>query len=487
MELIQVIIKQLTIAIASLLFLIKIKPMKFKLWKKTVVSIGFIVLTTITFIILQNYISEPYKTAIAIIITSLFLTVFMRERIEITSTLFVVIYASSYVLYLISAIFVGIITYPFNISSESIYIVVANCVLSLGMAFLLSKIKVDLSPLYKKYASGIFLSIGGIVIVLYGLFREGKGISDEMAILLIVGFILLGYGIYSWLRRETTISKDENARDIINKKQQDILIQKENDYDVLRDMHDYLAIVVHKDDKKLDAMQRAVEKLVMRSEQTDILKDAQKILEEINFSRVKAEKDYNNKIYGGRVLPKIGLQIIDAKFETVLEKAKVKKIDFYLETKGDVSGLEEIIPQFDLVNIIGDLTENAIIAIKHLNREQTNRKILFSMENNDNEYGLSISDSGIPFEMDVLIKLGEEGNSTHLDDGGSGYGYKTIFELLYEYGASLTITEYEPKPNSYSKNIAISFNGKTEYIIKSYRAELLRKLNTNTNLIIENS
>jgi len=484
MELIREFIKPFTLATVGYLFFNKIRPIKLGFWIKTLLSAGFVILTSTSFVILKIFVGEPYKTAIVIVVLSVIFTIFQRERFDVMLTSFIIIYAACYVLYGASVILSAIILYPFELANDSTFHFVIPGIISISSAVLLSKIKLDVSPIHKKFANGIFLSISGVVFILYRYSKEV--VSDESTTLVIAGFVALGYGIYSGLRRETTISKDENAKDVIHKKQQDILAQKEKDISVLTNMHDYLASVVHKDDKKLDAMQRAVEKLVMLSEQTEVLEDAQNILNEISISRDKAEKDFNKKIFDGKSLPLTGLQIVDAKFETVSERAMLKSIDFDLAVNGDVSGFDQIIPQFDLANIIGDLTENSFTAIKHLDKDLTCHKVQFSIGITDNSYELSISDSGIPFNIDILIKLGVARVTSHPDDGGSGYGYETIFELLNEYGASLIITEYKPVPYAYSKNIAILFDGKADFIIKSFRADAIRKQNANTNLTIQN-
>lgn len=488
MELLNQLIKYLTLAAVSYTFFIKVVSLKLISWKKLFFAIKYIVLTTFSFVVLKDIVVEPYRTAVVVIGISIVLSILLRERFEVMLTTLIIIFASCYVLYLFSIIIAYLIMYPFGITNDEIlsdswrYTVAG--IVSIVISVMLSKIKLEFGFIYKKYTSGIFVSISGIIIVLYGLFREGESISDESAYLLMAGFVLLGYGIYCWLRRETTISKNENAKDIINKKQQAILEQKEKDYNVLREMHDYLAMVVHKDDKKLDAMQRAVEKVVLQSDQSDVLSDAGKILEEISLSRERTEREFYEKVYNGRELPKTGLGIVDAKFETVSERAMLKGIDITLELEGDVRGLDRVIPQFDLANIIGDLAENAFIALKHLGEEQPCRKIEFGIRESDNGYELSMSDSGIPFETEVLLKLGVERVTSHAEEGGSGYGYETIFGLLREYGASLIITEYEPVPYAFSKNIAIRFDGREEYMIRSYRADILRKRNSNTYLII---
>jgi len=482
------------IATVAFLFFNRLKPAKLSFVEKLLLGAGFIVLSAGAFIALKSYIVDPYKTAIVIFATSILASVFLQERIEVMITSFVIVYAASYVLYLISTIFSASITYLFGYASDSIYLYSATSAISIIAAILLTKIKVDFSPLYKKYASGIFLSISSLVIILYGLFK--LDISDEATYLVIAGYVLLGYGIYSWLRRETTISKNENAKDVIYQKQRDILAQKERDTAELTSMreylasvvhqHDYLASVVHKDDKRLDAMQRAVEKLAMRSEQPDILADVQIILHEIDMARDKDEKNYTKELLGETVLPQTGLQIVDAKFETVLERARLKSVAFSLEVNGDVTGLAKIIAQFDLANLIGDFTENAFTAIKYLAKDQPFHKIQFTVGTLDNGYELSCSDSGIPFNIDTLLKLGVARVTSHSDDGGSGYGYETIFGLLHECGASLVITEYEPAPFTYSKMISIRFDGKTDYIIRSFRADTIKKQNTNSGLTILN-
>ena len=479
-------LKPFAIAIVSYILFIKIRPINFIFWEKAFLCTGFIFLASTSFILLRSIIVEPYKTAIVIFVISIFLTVFLKERIESILICVVIVYAVSYMLYSVSTIFLYFVflPIPIEVSPVSITNFTLTGAVSIVLALIISKIKVDISPIHKKYASGIFLSISSIIIILYGLYRVE--VSDEFSALVFAGYLMLGYGLYSWFRRENTISKNENANDVINNKYQSILEQKEKDNAVLRDMQDYLSSVVHKEGKKLDAMRRAVEKVVMRSEQTDVLIDAKKILNEIRNSRNKAANDYNQKVLNSIILPLTGMQIVDAKFEMVSEKAVLKSIDFDLEINGDVSDFEHVIPQFDLVNIIGDLTENSFTAIKYLDKIQPFHKIHFTIGNTNNIYELCISDSGIPFNIETLFKLGVERVTSHPDDGGSGYGYETIFELLNECGASLIITEYEPVPYVFSKTVVIRFDGKMDYILKSFRANKIKNQNTNINLTIKN-
>ena len=480
-------VKYLSLTIISYLFFIKVVSANLTTRKKVSFGIGYVFLTTLTFIKISRYVVEPYRTVIVIIGASLLLSLLLKKKLDETLTSLIIVLALSYIIYFFSASIAFFIFSPFQISGIIVTIIcIATGIISIATTLLVSN-RINFTFIYYKYSRGLFISISGIIIVLYGLFREGRNISDERAFLLIFGFILLGFGIYSWLRREDAFSQYRRSKNLIEKKQQAILKQKEKDYETLKKMHDYLAMVVHKDDKKIDAMERIVGKVVLRTQQSDILLDAKKILDEISILKEKSEKEYNEKLFNEKILPKTGLQIVDAKFETVSEKAMLKDIDFTLTINGDVSGMDSIIPQFDLANIIGDLAENAFIAINHLKEDQSYHKIEFKIIKNESVYELSISDSGIPFEIDTLIKLGVEQVTSHKDDGGNGYGYLTIFELLDDCNASLNITEYETKPSGFSKNITIQFNGKSQYIIKSFRANMIRKRNNNTNLIITSS
>ena len=88
----------------------------------------------------------------------------------------------------------------------------------------------------------------------------------------------------------------------------------------------------------------------------------------------------------------------------------------------------------------------------------------------DNCLEITIQDSGIPFEAETLSNLGIKKHTTHADTGGNGIGYLTIFEILNERNASITITEHIPENYAFSKSVNVRFDGKSEYIIHSFRA-----------------
>jgi hypothetical protein len=116
------------------------------------------------------------------------------------------------------------------------------------------------------------------------------------------------------------------------------------------------------------------------------------------------------------------------------------------------------------------LIENPLISV----RFSEVKIITVHIGNYDNCDTLSISDSGIPFEPHVLYALGKKRATTHAKDGGSGIGMMTLNDIIKKSKASLAIKEYETGTNSYTKTIAIIFDGKNEYRIHSFRGDLLR-------------
>jgi hypothetical protein len=66
-----------------------------------------------------------------------------------------------------------------------------------------------------------------------------------------------------------------------------------------------------------------------------------------------------------------------------------------------------------------------------------------------------------------LIRLGSAFVTTRADKGGSGIGFMTTFDTMRECGASLEINEKES--SDYSKSVSVRFDGKSRYVIKTYR------------------
>ena len=128
---------------------------------------------------------------------------------------------------------------------------------------------------------------------------------------------------------------------------------------------------------------------------------------------------------------------------------------------------ENTIEQGKLETMIGDHLQDALIAVKA--GENSIRSVMATIGEVGDCYEFSVYDSGIPFEVDTLVRIGTERVTTHADEGGSGVGFMKTFETMRECGASLIIREN--RGGVFSKSITISFDGENQYIIETFRPQ----------------
>lgn len=194
------------------------------------------------------------------------------------------------------------------------------------------------------------------------------------------------------------------------------------------------------------------------------------IYEEYKASAMEYKGELS-KLHNIASLPTTGIDPIDWTFDYFSIEAAKRNIDFDLRVNGDIHTIaESVIDRAKLETIIGDHIQNAIIAID--SGDNAFRGILVTLGINSDYYELTISDSGIEFDIDVLMKLGTERITSHADTGGSGIGLMTTFDIMRECGASLVIDEKEPDRSDFRKSVTVRFDGKSQYIVKTYRANL---------------
>ena len=124
------------------------------------------------------------------------------------------------------------------------------------------------------------------------------------------------------------------------------------------------------------------------------------------------------------------------------------------------------ISEENLLHLLGDLIDNAIIAVKHTNKAKT---ILIHLAQLQNHFLLEISDSGIPFSLETYQHFGNEQHTTHSVDGGSGIGLMDIWKLKKKYKTSLHIYEYPDDTSIYTKKISFVFDKKNHFLLQTYR------------------
>ena len=318
-----------------------------------------------------------------------------------------------------------------------------------------------------------------IVISLYVLFQNKNEFILNM--FLIIGSIIIAIVLVAWIKTQITKTYKNKMRDRTIEIQKTEIDEQAKLIEDIKAENLKLATAVHKYNSKFESLEHAMKSALSLDSKTEFANEISVILKESeetlkNFAK-EVEVNTNK-------LPLTNIAGIDKMFKYMQEEAANNNINFDLKINESINPLiENIIPKEKFEILIGDHLKDAIIAIKA--SEATYKSILVTLGLVEGIYEFSIYDTGIEFEIDTLLKLGEEQVTTHKNEGGSGIGFMTTFETLKECKASLIIEEYNPETTNYTKSVTIKFDGRNEYKICSYRAEKIKEQKSKRRIIIE--
>lgn len=326
-----------------------------------------------------------------------------------------------------------------------------------GMPFLLSTNFINI-------ANGISLLL--IAILMFKPFRYKK---ISTGLFLLTSFVLcLSILIYWWQAQLTKSYKHalelrelESLRTELQEK--DKLIQK------LTKQNESLGKLIHKDNKLIPAMDNAVREY-LATDFSDITRAHEKgtalliEIEELSKNRTNIIAEiYQNKCKQHAT----GITALDTLLNYMEKRAYQDKVQFSVHIATELAQhIPSKINTDDLIHVLSDLLENALIATANSNTAHVQLQFYQSQKN----FVVEVADTGIPFAIPSLVHLGLTRLTTHADTGGSGIGLMDIWEIKEKYRASLHITEYEAN-QPYTKKISLIFNKKNIYSITSCRHE----------------
>ena len=295
-----------------------------------------------------------------------------------------------------------------------------------------------------------------------------NAVNKNGSILLFISILLLFLALFTWWRWELKKSYLEQS-----KQQSFLRLESE-----LKDCHDRIATLkqenqklahlVHRDNKQVAALALAVETYLSR--QTDSPEEAERIGNELLLElkkEMQERKDYVSDLTASEQISPTGILSLDCLLNFMLHKGGQMGIslDFsFPDTMQDF--LQQVIEEQDLITLLADLLDNALIATRHAKGTH----IYLEIGRQDNIYFIGIWDSGIPFTKEVLLHLGHKQYTTHKEDGGSGIGLMSTYERIHKYHASLLIDEDLDPDMPYCKQIAIFFDNQNEYRLHTKRS-----------------
>ncbi len=326
-----------------------------------------------------------------------------------------------------------------------------------------------------------FLILGLMFIIIVAQYKIRQ--NDNIKIYTI-GFLLIVFVLLYVIQRQTQkyyLSKLkklelESLRQELAEK--DALIQK------LQESNDYLARIIHKDNKLIPSMVSAVSRYLrnVNTLDADALRASgmtlARELEQMAQNRQGILSENEHQTDG---IPHSGHAAVDAILLHMQNRAAALHIDYTVTLGAEFSDtVNRMITESDLTHLLADLIENALNATK----ESGTRCVLVHLGILYDAPVVEISDSGISFDPAVYQDFGLQKHSTHLTDGGSGIGLMDIWELKKKYAASLHIHEYEPGAASYTKKISVVFDRRNHYLIRTYRPQELLQYRIRTDMFI---
>lgn len=414
----------------------------------------------------------------------------IKTPLRLSLTVSTISFGLSYLVFLIAALIISPIEYcllPFaNISILdlfSVFCIATIEFLLMTIPFRFRRFQKGM-PFLMEYGSqdvGIYISI--LLLFAFSLLGTFNGSSLVYFIPAIIS-LACGITLLFWWRSSITKKYLEKIREKELAELRDTIQEKDKELEHLRYHNDELARIIHKDNKLIPAMEYAVREYLQCCEK-DAGNDEQKKkatellaqLMEMTAERTGILTTYEQK---NKALPATDIPSIDTLMSYMLQKAASFQIDFDLSISGNVTYLfRKIMDESDARTLLADLIENAIIATKKCEK----KKILVHIGLLDNCYSINVFDSGAPFAAETLLQIGIKQTTTHLNDGGSGIGMMSTYELSRKYNASLVIDE-SAHPNSFTKNVSVCFDNLEQYRVTTRHTELVPVLSKRQNIIL---
>lgn len=329
------------------------------------------------------------------------------------------------------------------------------------------------------YFDMIIINISAVIIFIYCLFIRSDGDYIKQVLF---PFIILGFIMFIMIQKTLILYYKQKLLNKTLEEDKEEIAKRDKKIQELSDEKFKISKLNHEFYHRQKSLELAVQEFISnsKSEASDEIGIMHKIQ--------SLSKEYSGKVEEIKTADRLcttNIPEIDDMFKYMQSECKNNNIDFNLQINGNIFYIiNNLIDKSRLVTLIGDHIRDAIIAINHSNKK--NRSIIAILGMKDKYYEFSVYDTGIEFEIDTLLKLGLEPATTHKNEGGTGIGFITTFETLKETKASLVIEEkHGVVDNDYTKSVTITFDGKNEYRIISYRSDEIKKKNKNGRIIIK--
>ena len=447
--------------------------------KKTKVFILLDIIATIVYACLCKILEMEINTTIFIeICVSIIYVILYKLKVLYSLLITIVSTAINQILFYIVAIILYFPIKLLNIEHEYQFIIVLLIQFILLILFWrIKRIHNGITFLKKwkddEYINLMLLNISsGILFIAVIISNYQEGVTSKFGIMLIifaiVMFITIWKSLQLYYRQQMLERTLKQTQEELNNKNKEI---EKLEAEILE-----FNGISHSIDHKQKALMHKLEQLQMNNEVADEI-SLRKQIEDIT-------KDLPDK--KNIKLTKTGIEEVDDMLDYMQSECTQNKIEFQLQVIDSIFYMiNHYINKDDLKILLADHIKDAIIAINH--SDNINKSVLVKIGKIAGIYGVYFYDSGIEFEIDTLVKLGNKPITTHKDEGGTGMGFVNTFKALSKSNASLEIEEIgKPTKDNYTKILKVEFDNKNEFRIKTYRKEEIKSKKIENKLIIQN-
>lgn len=426
----------------------------------------------------------PFLIIVSFILQNIFLSFFIKENISIFITNLVA-NAITYIIYTLATIIEILPLTILNINNNFCNFILITLI-SIILFYIFSKIKRIKNGMKflrdtksQEYVEIIAINISIAVIFVYTLFGNYYG---NLTRHILISFIILGTIMFVMIQKTLVLYYKQKLLEKTMADYENEIKQKDEKIKVLSEEKFKISKINHEFYNRQKALEMTVNDFINNTNM-EVGRELA-ITNKIN----SLSKEYSSKMKSIKQVEKLsltGIEEIDEMFKYMQIECIKNNIDFKLKIEGNVYPLiNNIIEKDRLVTLIGDHLKDAIIAINFSKNKFKSIIAILGIKNNCYEF--CVCDTGIEFQIETLLKLGLEPVTTHKETGGTGIGFISTFETLKKCNASLIIDEkHEESNNDYTKSVTIKFDGKSQYIIKSYRADKIKDKAEDDRIIIK--
>ncbi|MEL4105336.1 GHKL domain-containing protein [Oscillospiraceae bacterium WX1] len=237
---------------------------------------------------------------------------------------------------------------------------------------------------------------------------------------------------------------------------------KNQENEQLCQQNDAQAKIIHKDNKLIPALDYAVRQYLLTAENEPDsavrLSKAKSLLAQVEAAS-QERRGILTSFQPSKKLPSTDIPSVDALLANMAHRAQEQGVTFDVTVTGSVKYLiDNLASEQDVNTLLADLIENAIIAV----RTSANKNVMVHIGIAENIYAIDVFDSGDPFAPETVAEVGIHKTTTHAEEGGSGIGLMTTFEILKKNEASFVIEDLVGN-TQFTKKVSACFDGQSQF------------------------